>query len=80
MEKRTLTIEELDALIDKITFELVKRDPNLLFERETLTLMTGAIINAFCEAKGYTLPYNEMEATLAKDKAENGNEEINVVE
>lgn len=72
-----ISIEELDAVIDKATFLLLMLNPELINDQEALTHKVTNIVIGYLEKKGLTtddLPIADMQMALNKD-----NPDINVV-
>lgn len=80
MERRTLTIEELDAMADLATLRLILTDPSLAEQPELLAAMASGAILSYCIENGYDLPLDEMANKVAEAEAESGDIEINIVD
>jgi len=80
MEKKTLTMEELEGMIDLATVKLIQDHPSLILQPELLVTLTSEIIASYCKERGYDLPFDEMVDRLTEALTEEGDIEINIVD
>jgi len=80
MEKKTLTMEELEGMIDLATVKLIQDHPSLILQPELLATLTSEIIDSYCKERGYDLPLDEMVDRLTEALTEEGDIEINIVD
>lgn len=80
MEKKTLTMKELEGMIDLATVKLIKDHPSLIVQPDLLAVLTSDIIASYCKERGYDLPLDEMADRVAEALTEDGDTEINIID